>query len=41
MMMVILDQIGQFLGRTQSLETKYDFDFSKEVIIADVNRLTN
>jgi hypothetical protein len=41
MMMVILDQIGQFLGRIQSLETKYNFEFSKEVIVADVNRLTN
>jgi hypothetical protein len=41
MMMVILDQIGQSLGRIQSLETKYDFEFSKEVIVADVNRLTN
>ena len=40
-MMVTLDQIGQFLGRIQFLETKYEFDFSKEVIVADVNRLTN
>lgn len=40
-MMVILDQIGQFLGRIQSLETKYNFEFSKEVIVADINRLTN
>ena len=39
--MDILNLIGQYLGRIQSLETKYDFEFSEEVIIADINRLTN
>ena len=39
--MDILNLIGQYLGRIQSLETKYDFEFSEEVITADINRLTN